>query len=114
MQTIGINEFNDIFIDNSNNLCIKKDLDAMGDIFVNKSQTVLGECLYDSDKGINFFNTIFDSPCYPDLFQNELITQLEDTEAVYEIKTFKDEITNNVYKYSVEIQTDFGKVALNG
>lgn len=114
MRTIAINENNDIYLDNSGSLAIKTDLEAMGDICVNKSQTVQGELLYNQDKGIDFFNTIFSSPSYPDLFQNEVITQLEDTQSVNTVKNFRGEAHNGVYSYMVEVQTDFGQVVLNG
>lgn len=114
MRTIAIDENNDIFLDNSNNLAVKTDLEAMGDIFINKSQTVLGELLYNTEKGIDFFNTIFSSPTYPDLFQNEVITQLEDTDETQKVTGFAGSISDRVYNYSVDIQTSWGKVSLNG
>lgn len=114
MKTIGINENNDIYIDNSNNLSIKFDLRAMGDIFVNKSQTNMGELIYNTTKGIDFYNTIFSSPSYPDLFQNQLLSQLEDTEETQQISNFKAEVKNGVFSYSTEIKTNYGKVSLNG
>lgn len=114
MKTLGINSNNDIFIDESGNLSLKADLQAMGDIFVNKSQTNTGELLYNQTKGIDFFNTIFSSPSYTDLFQNELLTQLEDTEETQEVLNYNAEEKENIYSYSVEIQTSYGKVQLNG
>lgn len=114
MKTIAINENNDIYLDNSGNLAIKTDLDAMGDICVNKSQTVQGELLFNQEKGIDFFNTIFSSPTYPDLFQNEVISQLEDTESVNTVNNFKGEASDGIYSYTTKIQTDFGQVVLNG
>lgn len=114
MKTIGIDSNNDIYLDNSNNLGMKSDLGAMGDILVNKSQTVEGELIYDTEKGIDFFNTIFSSPCYPDLFQNQLLTQLEDTYAVQEVSGYTAETSDGVYSYKVNVQTDYGQIALNG
>lgn len=114
MKTIGIDSNNDIYLDNSNNLGMKSDLGAMGDILVNKSQTVEGELIYETEKGIDFFNTIFSSPCYPDLFQNQLLTQLEDTDAVQEVSNYNAKTEDNIYSYTVDIQTDYGKIALNG
>lgn len=113
MQTIAINENNDIYLDNAGNLAIKSGLDAMGDIFVNKSQTLKNELLY-SDKGIDYFNTIFSSPAYPDLFQNELTNQLEDTEATVSVESFEAETQDNVFKYTAKIQTEYGELYLNG
>jgi hypothetical protein len=114
MKTIGIDENNDIFLDNSNNLAIKTNLEAMGDIFVNKSQTILGELPYDQEKGIDFFNTIFSSPAYLDLYQNQLISQLEDTEETLKISNFTGTTKDNIFEYSLEAQTSYGKIVLNG
>ena len=114
MQTIAINTNNDIYIDNSGNLALKTNLSAMGDIFINKSQTNLGELSYDTEKGIDFFNTVFSSPTYLDLFQNEVITQLEDTEETQKVSNFNSTLEDDLYSYSVEIQTSYGKVTLNG
>jgi len=114
MKTIAINSNNDIYLDSSGNLVVKSDLNAMGDILVNKSQTNIGELLYNATKGIDFFNTIFASPVYIDLYQNQLLTQLEQTNGVERIESYNADIINNVYKYQVEVQTEFGEVSLNG
>ena len=113
MQTIAINENNDIYVDSAGNLAIKTGISAMGDIFVNKSQTVQNELLY-SDKGIDFFNTIFSSPAYPDLFQNQLTNQLEDTEATIRVNSFEATTQNNVFSYTAKIETEYGELYLNG
>ncbi|MBS6552955.1 MAG: hypothetical protein KH321_03315 [Clostridium sp.] len=114
MKTIAIDKNNDICLDNSNNLAVKTNLEAMGDIFVNKSQTILGELAYNQEKGIDFFNTIFSSPTYLDLYQNQLISQLEDTEETQKISNFNGTIQNGVFEYTLEAQTSYGKITLNG
>lgn len=114
MKTIAINQNNDIYLDSNNNLALKKDLNAMGDILINKSQTNMGELLFNNQKGIDFFNTVFSSPAYPDLFQHQLLNQFEDTQAVEEIIDFRAQIKNNIYSYKANIQTEFGEVILNG
>ena len=86
----------------------------MGDILVNKSQTNFGELLFNLLKGVDFFNTIFASPSYIDLFQNQLLTQIEQTEGVERIESYNAEIKNSIYKYTTEVQTEYGKVSLNG
>lgn len=114
MRTIAINENNDISLDNSNNLEIKTDLQAMGDIYVNKSQTNLGELAFNQSKGIDFLNTIFSSPSYPDLFQSELLTQLENTDNTQQVTDYEQELNKDILSYSVKINTDYGEVILNG
>ena len=114
MITFGINDNNDLFLDNSGNIAVKKDLAAMGDIYVNKIQTNKGEIFYNSEKGVDYFNTIFGEPCYPDLFQNDVISELKDTENTQKISGYTPEISNGVYKYTVNCQTDYGTVIING
>lgn len=114
MQTIAINSNNDIYLDSSGNLAIKTDIEALGDILVNKSQTNQGELLYNSESGIDFFNTVFSSPAYPDLFQNQLLNQLENTEGVERISNYQAKQENNTYSYTANIQTQYGEVILNG
>ena len=114
MKTIAINDSNDIYLTPSGNLALKTDLAAMGDILVNKAQTNMGELIYDTEKGVDYFNTIFSSPCYPELFQSQLLSTLENTDQVLEVSDYEASVDNNVYAYSVNITTSYGEVALNG
>jgi hypothetical protein len=114
MKTIGINDNNDIYLTPSGNLAVKSDLEAMGDILVNKAQGNRGELQYDTEKGVDYFNTIFSSPCYPDLFQAQLVATLEDTDEVQKVSDYSAKIDGDVYSYSVNITTSYGEVALNG
>ena len=114
MITLGINSNNDIFLTSQGSICVKQDLEAMGDIYINKSQTNRGELIYNTDKGIDFFNTIFGDPCYPDIYQNQLISELEDTEKTQRISNFISETEKNIFKYSVNCQTDYGQIILIG
>lgn len=114
MKTIAINENNDIYLTPSGNLAIKQDLAAMGDIFVNKAQTVRGELQFDSEKGIDFYNTIFNSPTEIELFQADLTEQLEDTEETDRVYSYKGSVNDGVYSYKAEVITSYGNLILNG
>lgn len=114
MRTIAINENNDIYLDASGNLVIKTDKEAVGDILVNKAQTNQGELLFNTEKGIDFFNTVFSSPAYPDLFQHQLLNEFENTEAVERIADYQADVKNGVYSYIADIQTEYGEVNING
>ena len=59
MITLGIDTNNDLYLTPQGNMGIKADLNAMGDIYINKSQTNKGELLYNTNGGIDFFNTIY-------------------------------------------------------
>lgn len=114
MRTLAINDTNDIYLTPSGNLAVKNELAAMGDILINKAQTNRGELIYDTAKGVDYFNTIFSSPCYPDIYQQQLVSELENTDQVLEVSDYEAKVENNVYAYSVNITTTYGEVALNG
>ena len=114
MKTLAINSDNDIYLDGSGNLAVKSGLKAMADIIVNKIQTNRGELMYNGGKGIDYFNTIFSSPCYPDLFQNQLISEIEETDAVQQVSSYDYKTENGVYSYTVKIMTDYGEAVING
>ena len=113
MLTFGINGNNDLYLTPQGNIGLKKDIEAMGDIFINKSQTNKGELLY-SDSGIDFFNTVFGEPCYPDVFQNQLISELENTAETQNVSGYTQKIENGVLNYTVNCQTTYGDITLNG
>ncbi len=114
MKTIAINDSNDIYLNTSGNLMVKSDLEAMADILTNKAQGNRGGLRYDTEKGIDFFNTIFASPSYPDLFQAQLTAELADTDEVSSVADYEAETNDGVYSYTVNITTSYGEVTLNG
>lgn len=114
MKTIAINENNDIYLTPSGNIAIKKDIDALGDILINKSQTNKGELQFDDTKGIDFLNTIFNSPAEIEFFEAELIDQIEKTENVQNVYNFESETKNGTYSYKAEVITRYGNITLNG
>ncbi len=114
MITIGIDSNNDLYLTPQGDLGIKQDLEAMGDIYINKAQTRKGELIYDEEKGIDFFNTIFGEPCYSDLFQNQLISELEDTAETQNVSGYTQKTNNGIYSYTVNCQTSYGEITVNG
>lgn len=114
MKTMSINENNDIYLTPSGNISIKTDIEALGDILVNKTQTNRGELQFDEEKGIDFLNTIFNSPAEIEFFESELINQIEDTDNVQNVYNFESETKSGIYSYKADIITDFGNITLNG
>ena len=114
MITLGIDSNNDLYLTPQGNIGIKTDLEAMGNIYINKSQTRKGELLFNAEGGIDFFNTIFGEPSYPDVFQNQLISELENTAGTESISGFTQKTENGIYSYTVNCQTSYGKISLQG
>ena len=114
MITFGINNNNDIYLDATNSIGIKKDIEALGDIYINKAQPQKGELIYNTEGGVDYLNTIFGEPCYPDVFQFQLINELKNTAETINITDFTAETENDVYSYTVNCQTTYGQVTING
>ena len=114
MLTFGINNDNDLFLDSNGNIVLKKDAPALGDIYVNKAQTNRGELAYNTSKGIDYFNTVFGEPCYPDVFQNQLINELVETEETISVSGYSQTITDDVLNYKVNCKTSYGNIIING
>ncbi len=114
MITFGIDSNNDLYLTPQGNVALKYNLDAMGDIFINKAQVNKGELLYNTEGGIDFFNNIFGEPCYPDVFQSQLISELLNTDKTQNIYGYTPEINNDIYSYTVNCQTSYGQITLQG
>jgi hypothetical protein len=114
ISTIAINSNNDIYLDGNNNIAMKKDINAIADIVLNKVRTNLGELQFNIDLGIPYFTTIFTSTPNFDLWQKFVEDSALSLDNVIEIVSFSKEINNYVLSYSMTIKTDFGSVTVNG
>lgn len=113
MITLSINNNNDLYL-NGSNIALKSDKEALGDIYVNKVQTVKGELVYNTDKGIDYFNTVFSEPVYPDVFQNQVKNEILGTSQTEAITGYTQSIADNVLSYTANIKTSYGNITLNG
>ena len=114
MQTISVNQNNDIYVDTSGNIAMGKDKYALSDICKNKVLTTLGEPEYNQTAGIPYFETVFCDTPKIDLFQTAVIETIEQTDNVNRVTNFDYDQNNGVLSYSLIINTDFGDIQLNG
>lgn len=114
ISTIAINKNNDIYLDGSNNLAMKEDINAIGDIFLNKARTNLGELQFNSNIGIPYFSLIFTSNPNLRIWQKLLEDTALSINGVEEITDFQKEINQNLLTYSITIKTQFGRTIING
>lgn len=114
MQTISINQDNDIYLDTSGNLAITLDINALADISKNKVLTNLGEPEYNVLNGIPYFDTIFTDTPKIDLFQAAIIETLEKTDEIERISNFDYKQDDGVFSYSLIEHTTYGEINLNG
>ena len=114
MQTISVNQNNDIYVDTSGNIAMGKDKYALSDICKNKVLTTLGEPEYNQTAGIPYFETVFCDTPKIDLFQTAVIETIEQTDNVNRVTNFDYDQNNGVLSYSLIINSDFGDIQLNG
>lgn len=114
MKTIGTNQNNDIYIDSSGNLAILTDINALANISKNAILTTQGEPQYNQENGIPYFETIFTDTPSIDLFQAAQIATLENLENVNRVEEYNYSQANNIFSYSVKIDTTYGEIIING
>lgn len=114
ISTIAINSNNDIYLDGNNNIAMKKDINAIADIILNKVRTNLGELQFNIDLGIPYFTTIFTSTPNFDLWQKFVEDSALSLDNVTEIVDFNKTIQNNTLTYSMTINTNLGVITVNG
>lgn len=114
ISTIAINSNNDIYLDGNNNIAMKKDINAIADIVLNKVRTNLGELQFNIDLGIPYFTTIFTSTPNFDLWQKFVEDSALSLDNVTEIVDFNKTIQNNTLTYSMTINTNLGVITVNG
>ena len=113
MKCFGLNENNDLFIEEGK-LRIYKDQEAVAQTAVNVVCTVKGEVVLNQERGIPYFNILFNNRPNSALFRYyalNLLNQIPQINKVTDMKIIKDK---NLLKYSLNLDTIYGKVEANG
>lgn len=114
ISTIAINKDNDIYLDGSNNIAIKNNINAIADIVLNKARTNLGELQFNTNLGVPYFSLLFtNNPNIP-LWQKFIEDSALSIDGVDEITDFQYEVNQNTLTYSMTIKTQFGSKIING
>lgn len=105
---------NDLFLDGSGNIALAYDLDAV--LFACKAaaETLLGECVYQTNIGIDYFNLVWSGSPNLRKFENALIAQLQSVANVTSVVNVSVTMTNNILNYSAVILTTFGQGNISG
>lgn len=114
MKTILTNDNNDIYLDAGDNLAIGEGLKAGANVSKNAILVNYGECEFNTDVGVPYFETIFNDFPLIDLFQAAIIRVLENLPFVQRTSNFEYEINNNTFSYTVTEKTDLGDITING
>lgn len=118
MITFMSDNDNDWILDSNNNLAIGTgDTNLHGEQALavcarHYAQTILGEMIHQTDKGVPFFNTAF-SRVEIIRFEAALRDRLLELPGVIEILNVDTAVVDDILSYSVDIKTIFGIISIN-
>lgn len=108
---------NDIGLDDSQeNLALLSDEEAVMRIVKHRIQTKKYELQYDMNRGIPYFETIFDNSFYLPIWVDNMITTILGTEGVKSVEYFYPNLESGTHKlsYKCGVITTYGENTING
>lgn len=114
MQTIALNENNDIYLDISGNLALVRDIEAVEQVVSCEIRTNYGEIVLNTRLGIPYFETLFVAHPDIELWKSYVAETILRINKVLGIQYFKTYIDKAILKYVVVINTEYGEGELNG
>ncbi len=115
MKCFALNENNDLFIENGN-FKIFSDIEALAQIAMNIVQTIKEEIFLHPERGIPYFKVLFNNRPKVQLLINSInlaLKEIKEIKNVSDIKVFYDK-DKNLLKYSLDLDTIYGRVEANG
>lgn len=108
--------YGDIYLDDSGNLAVKSDEQALLDILTNRIRTKRYEVQYDMNKGVPYFETIFANTGLLGLWRSYVIEEVERTSGVISVESLLYSLDEGDKKlsYTCQIRTIYGETSLNG
>jgi len=114
VQTLAVNENNDLYLDSNGNIAKAEDLQAVLQLCDHAAKTVRGELVLDTTSGIPYFTAAWGGvPSIPK-FEAALREALLRVQGVVEVSSLITDISGDVLSYSAVIRTIYGGGAING
>lgn len=112
-STFAVNDQRDLYLADGKNLVLTNDQDATGRIVMHRCLMRLGENIFNTSEGVDYFGTIFNAD--PDLlsFQTSLMDTILATPDVLSVGKFSLSNDKDHVKYIVDITTSYGVSQLN-
>ena len=109
MKCLGENENGDIFIENGK-LKIFENIEALAQVAMNVVYTLKGEVILNQNRGIPYFEVLFNNKPNAALLKyyiTQLVSRIDGVKNITEITATMDK---NLLKYSLTLDTIYGKV----
>lgn len=113
MKCFALNENNDLFIEDGK-LGIYTNKEALAQTAVNVVSTVSGEVVLNQSRGIPYFQILFNNRPNTSLFKYYLLTLLQEIPQINNVLGIKIIKEKNLLKYSLNLDTIYGRVETNG
>ena len=113
-RTLSVNANNDIYLDHLGNLSVSFDLQAVLQDCAQKAKTRLGECVFNTNVGIPFFETVWiGTPNIPQ-FQAALRAAFLSVDGVVEVISLMTSQIDDRLTYTAVIRTIYGAGGISG
>lgn len=113
MKCLALNENNDLFIENGK-LRMLYDKEALAQSAVNIVCTVKGEVVLNQNRGIPYFEILFNNNPNTALFRSYVLNLLDQVPEINKVTGMKIIKDKNLLKYSIDLDTIWGRVEANG
>lgn len=113
MKTLNTDDNNDLFLE-GRNISIATDIRAVAKVCEQVVQTQRGELQFDITRGIPWFETVFASPRYLKLWASNMTDAFNSVTNVTGVTSFKYQVSDRTVKYVAQINSIYGKAAING
>lgn len=104
----------DLFVDEFGNIGMASDIEALNFITINVSRSVRGEMIYNQDRGIPYFSTLFSSPANVPLWEYYVKEEIKKVPGVEDVTDFETRLTGDTIEYTMTINTLSGALTVNG
>lgn len=114
MSTLLTNDNNDIYIDSTGSLVFADGKEATAQIIKNVLLTQRGELQLAINEGIPYFETVLGNN--PDVYvwESYMVDAAEKVEHVQKVVSMESKVEGNTLRYTMQVQTDFGLVTVEG
>ena len=113
-QTFALSSTNDFVVGDDGSLVIATGIDAVLYACKNAALAQYQEMIYEYDKGVAYFDTVWTNSANVAQFESSLRAALLSVQGVTSIENLTVTITGDILNYSAIIETIYGTGALNG